>query len=345
MTELPEMKPPDEHSVLDYKNGDSRAILFAPMEGVVNWHIREIYRKLGGVCASVTEFVRVTDHLLPDKVFHRYAPELRQGNELMPTRIQLLGSEPKALAANAKQAIELGSPGIDLNFGCPAKSVNRHRGGACLLAEPELIYSIVAAVRDAVDPAHPVSVKIRLGYTTRDMGLSVAQAAERAGANELVVHARSKADGYKPPAYWQLLRPLSNELRIPVIANGDIFSLEDYQKCVADSGCAQVMLGRGLLARPDLARRIQLHRTKTFVSKVDDDGEDPTLSWSELVPILQQFFNDTYPLFPARFCGNRLKQWLAYLQNGYPEAKDLFNRIKRLKTPREINACLIPRRQ
>ena len=310
------------------------------MEGVVNWHIRELYRAFGGVDASVTEFVRVTDHLLPEKVFYRYCPELLEGNQLMPTRIQLLGSDPEALAQNAQRAISLGSPGVDLNFGCPAKSVNRHRGGACLLEEPELIYRIVASIRDAVDPAYPVSVKIRLGYHTREDGLSVALAAQRAGAQELVIHARSKVDGYKPPAYWHLLKPIAEALTIPVVANGDIFSVQDYKLCLEASGCKRVMLGRGLLARPDLARRIQHSQRKRVGLGEALESSDPVLEWKSLCPVLKQFFNTTYPLFPARFCGNRLKQWLAYLRLGYPEAQALFDTVKRLKDPVLINAAI-----
>src|SRR5690606_19422497 len=108
------------------------------------------------------------------------------------------------------------------------------------------------AVRDAL-PAHiPVSAKIRLGYEDRSSYMDNAQAVEAAGASELVVHARSKADGYKPPAYWHYIADIKARLKIPVVANGEIWSVDDYLRCREESGCEDVMLGRGLLACPDL---------------------------------------------------------------------------------------------
>src|SRR5207244_3542550 len=108
------------------------------MEGVLDWVLRELLSDVGGVDRMVTEFVRVTDRLLPDHVFHKYCPELNQGGRTrsgIPVFIQLLGGQAGPLAENARRAVELGAPGIDLNFGCPAKTVNRHDGGAALLTE------------------------------------------------------------------------------------------------------------------------------------------------------------------------------------------------------------------
>ncbi|MGZ3722706.1 MAG: tRNA-dihydrouridine synthase, partial [Bdellovibrionales bacterium] len=106
------------------------------MEGVLDWTLRELLSSIGGVDRMVTEFVRVTDLLLPEHVFYRYCPELKQGGRTLagtPVLVQLLGGQTGPLAENAARAVELGAPGIDLNFGCPAKTVNRHDGGATLL--------------------------------------------------------------------------------------------------------------------------------------------------------------------------------------------------------------------
>ena len=116
--------------------------------------------------------------------------------------IQLLGSDPAAMAMNARQAVVLGAVGIDLNFGCPAKTVNKSNGGSILLRDPDRVASIVQAVRDAVEPGIPVNAKIRLGYETDENFEEVAEKVFLAGANELCVHARTKVQGYKPPAYW-----------------------------------------------------------------------------------------------------------------------------------------------
>ena len=127
-------------------------IVLAPMEGVVDHLMREMLTEIGGFDLCITEFVRVVDQLLPRRVFTRLCPELLQGGKTLagtPVRVQLLGQEPNWLAENAARAVELGSPGIDLNFGCPAKTVNKSKGGAVLLRETEQLYRIVSAVRAA----------------------------------------------------------------------------------------------------------------------------------------------------------------------------------------------------
>ena len=146
--------------------------MLAPMEGVVDYPMRRLMTEMpglgseGGYSRCVTEFIRVTDVTLPERVFFRYCPELRHGCTTasgVPVYIQLLGSDPSAMATNAWRATQLGAPGIDLNFGCPAKTVNRSNGGSILLREPERVITIVQAVRDAVPVEVPVTVKIRLG--------------------------------------------------------------------------------------------------------------------------------------------------------------------------------------
>lgn len=306
------------------------------MEGVVDHLMR---RTLSGITTSeascgidicVTEFVRVNDHVLPEKVFHRICPEI-QNTAHYPVRVQLLGSNPQALADNARKLAQLGVDGIDLNFGCPAKTVNKNRGGACLLNDTELIYTIVAAVRDAVPATIPVTAKIRLGYEARDSYLENALAIEKAGANELVVHARSKADGYNPPAYWRYIAEIKHQLRIPVIANGEIWTVSDYLACRQQSLCDDVMLGRGLLARPDLATAIKAHlANRPYIP----------LQWHQLAPYISTFFESTCATYPAKHLGNRLKQWLSYLQRTYPQAEQLFAQIKRSRSQVEIAAAL-----
>jgi len=187
-------------------------ILLAPMEGLLDHPLREVITRAGGIDLAVSEFIRITDQLLPERVFTRLVPELLTGGRTeagTPVRAQLLGSDPGCLAENAAVIAALGPGaqfGIDLNFGCPAPTVNRHRGGAVLLDEPELVHAIVAAVRRAV-PAHlPVSAKMRLGHRDESRMLDCARAIEAAGASELTVHARTKVHGYRPPAYWTASR-------------------------------------------------------------------------------------------------------------------------------------------
>jgi tRNA-dihydrouridine synthase C len=306
-------------------------IYLAPMEGVVDHHLRRLYAGIGGIDLCVTEFVRVTHTRLPEKLFRRYCPELATPLPI-PVRIQLLGSDPALLAVNARQAAQLGAPGIDLNFGCPAKTVNKNRGGACLLNEPELLHDIARQVRDAVPEGTPVTAKIRLGYESRSQYIENALALEEGGVAELVVHGRSKADGYRPPAYWGCIGEIRQQLKIPVIANGDIWSPEDYRQCHEESGCEHVMLGRGLLSRPDLALAIRADQAQT---------DYQPLTWLNISDLLLQFQRETVLSYPLQFCGNRLKQWLMYLQRHYPQAGHLFETIKKTRDPQMIENAII----
>ncbi|MCC6217880.1 MAG: tRNA-dihydrouridine synthase, partial [Aquabacterium sp.] len=143
------------------------ALLLAPMEGLLDFTLRDALTRVGGLDRCVSEFIRVTDAVLPERAYVRVIPELRQGSRTsagVPVRAQLLGSDPICLADNAAFLATLGPAGIDLNFGCPAKVVNRHGGGAALLQEPELVHRIVREVRRAVPTDMPVSAKMRLGF-------------------------------------------------------------------------------------------------------------------------------------------------------------------------------------
>jgi tRNA-dihydrouridine synthase len=128
--------------------------------------------------------------------------------------------------------------------------VNRHGGGASLLQDPELLGRIVEAVRRAVPAALPVSAKMRLGYEDASRARECAQALAGGGASELVVHARTKADGYRPPAYWERVPAIREAVAIPVIANGEIWTPDDAERCRRVSGCDGLMLGRGMVADP-----------------------------------------------------------------------------------------------
>ena len=124
-------------------------ITLAPMEGVVDHLMRDMLTQVGGFDLCVTEFFRIVDQLMPKRVFYRLCPELHHQGFTpsgVPVKVQLLGQQADWLAENAFRAVELGSHGVDLNFGCPAKTVNKSKGGAVLLREPETIYKIVSAV-------------------------------------------------------------------------------------------------------------------------------------------------------------------------------------------------------
>lgn len=293
-------------------------LILAPMEGLADHFLRRLITAQGGFDWVVSEFVRVVDRPLPASVFERICPELKAGGRTAggtPVRVQLLGNHLDAMAANAVRAIELGSYGIDLNFGCPSKTVNRSQGGAILLREPETLYRVVRAVRQALPDEVVVSAKMRLGYEDAGLMIENAQAIESAGASELTVHARTKVQGYAPPAHWQALAEIRQAVSLPLIANGDIWTVDDYRRCTAIAGTEDVMLGRGAIRTPDLARRIR-------------QPQQAELQWPDYQRLLAEFWREVRARMPARYCAGRLKQWVNHLRQTHPEAQLFWQRIR-----------------
>lgn len=322
-------------------------VLLAPMEGVLDSRLRDVLSSVGGVTRCVSEFIRVTDTLLPERVFTRIVPELLQGGRTrsgVPVRPQLLGSDPVCLAENAERLASLSPHGVDLNFGCPAKVVNRHGGGASLLSEPELLARIVGAVRRAV-PAHlPVSVKMRLGLSDDARALDCARALEQGGADEIVVHARTRDQGYRPPVQWARVGDIRQAVRVPVIVNGDICSPADARRARAESGCSGVMIGRGMVAQPGLARALQAARDARAVQ----DGPDPVaensagvhLPWVDVLPLLLRYAQAVEAVVEPRHRAGRLKQWVQALRRSYLEAEILYQTLRTETDSRKLIEAL-----
>jgi tRNA-dihydrouridine synthase C len=304
------------------------------MEGLVDPPMRDLITRIGGVDQCVTEFIRVSGTRLPARVFHRVVPELKTQSRTAagtPVVVQLLGSDAASMADNACQAVKLGATAIDLNFGCPAKTVNKHRGGAILLREPERLAEITQTLRQALPAGIPLTAKMRLGYESPDLAVDCAQALASAGAAEITVHARTKTDGYRPPAYWPWIARIREAVRVPVIANGEIWSVEDFHRCRDESGCEDVMIGRGLIARPDLA--LQIRRNLA--------GEPlAPMHWQQLLPALNRFAAYAAEHLPERQATGRIKQWLTYLRLGFPEAAASFAEVKRLRDTEALMAIL-----
>ena len=183
----------------------------------------------------------------------------------------------------------------------------------------------------AVPASIPVTAKMRLGFDSPDGALDCARALVDGGAGQLVVHARTKVQGYRPPAHWEWVARVQEAVRVPVYANGEVWTLEDWQRCRAVSGVEDVMLGRGLVARPDLARQIAAARVGRVVEP---------MGWGELLPLLHEFWQRSRNRLAPRYAPGRLKQWLGMLTRGYPEAVGLFERIRREEDCDRIEALL-----
>lgn len=304
-------------------------ILLAPMEGLADPLMRGVLTAVGGYDWGICEFIRVTESVLPNRSFLRTCPELL--NESLttsgtPMRVQLLGSDPHFMAANARRLVKHLPAGVDINFGCPAPTVFRHRGGSALLGEPELLHRIVSAVRAEVPANIPFTAKMRLGITDSSLAVDCAQAIEAGGVDELIVHGRTKVDGYKPPARWAQIDRVRAAVNIPIIANGEVWTVADFRQCQQESGCADIMLGRGALADPLLPRKVR--------------GEE-TGGWEALLPSVATYWRGVRERVMPEHAGGRLKQWLMLLRRHYPQAEVLYQQLRPVKAAEDIDAMLV----
>jgi tRNA-dihydrouridine synthase C len=308
-------------------------LALAPMDGVTDHVYRELVTaraRKGRIAFCVSEFLRVTDRPMPDSMIRRSCPEVEQHGATragVPVMLQLLGGQPEPLAETARRAVRLGAVGIDLNFGCPAKTVNRHDGGASLLRCPERIERIVDRVRAVVPADRPVSVKIRLGWESPDEVVPIALAAERGGASWLTIHGRTKKDMYGPPANWAAIGRARAAVGIPVVANGDLNALEDLDRCGVATGCSHFMLGRGPMGRPSIV--------------CGEEGAGEEAETRLLADMLLEYVEHLARSDKAEDRQiARVKQWLSLGSTANPSLTPLFDRVKRLRTRAELGRAL-----
>ncbi|MGC9423294.1 tRNA dihydrouridine(16) synthase DusC [Vibrio sp.] len=293
-------------------------VILGPMEGVLDHLMRQMLTEINDYDFCVTEFVRVINQILPDHLFYRLCPELKHASctpSGTPVKVQLLGQEPLWMAENALRAAELGASGIDLNFGCPAKTVNKSKGGAALLEHPELIYQVVKTCREAVPSHLAVSAKIRLGWEDPNDCFEIVDAITQAGADELTIHARTKAGGYKASEIqWDYIGQIRQKTTIPLIANGEIWNHADAQACIETTGVDSLMVCRGALNIPNLGNMIKYNH--------------PPMAWHQVLDLLLKYSDYEVRGDKRKYYPNRVKQWFAYLRHAYPEAADLFREIR-----------------
>lgn len=310
-------------------------LLLAPMDGITCAVYRDVITATDGahcgIDLCVTEFVRVTANAVPASVLRREVPELAHGGRTragVPVAVQLLGGKPVPLAETAARLVELGALAIDLNFGCPAKTVNNHDGGASLLRAPARIEAVVGAVRAAVADAVPVSAKIRLGWDHADGVVELARAAERGGASWLTIHARTRVQQYAPPVDWRAIGRARAAVAIPVVANGDICSVQDAARCAEQSGCSAFMIGRAAMGDPRLFARLRGESHPNF------DGAWMRGVLLRYVAALRAGGTSDHAIL------GRIKQWLRLGAPLRAAMQDAFVRAKRCSTLGEALAVL-----
>ncbi|MBX2812522.1 MAG: tRNA dihydrouridine synthase DusB [Myxococcales bacterium] len=223
-----------------------RPIILAPMAGVSEAPFREIILHMGAGLAP-TELVSAKGLLYKNARTESY---LRHNAEAEPLLVvQIFGGEASSMAVAAERAVEAGAKMVDINMGCPVKKVTRTGAGSALMTDPQRAAAIVSAMRERVSV--PITAKIRSGWDKEHQNaLEVGRALEEAGVAAIAIHPRTRQQGYSGSADWSMIKALVDTVQIPVIANGDIFTVADANRVVRETGCHGIMVGRGALGNP-----------------------------------------------------------------------------------------------
>jgi tRNA-dihydrouridine synthase B len=225
--------------------------MLAPMAGITDQPFRQLCCRMGAGLA-VSEMLSSNP-----KVWHTEKSKLRMlhSDEAGIRSVQIAGSCPEEMAFAAKVNMDNGAQIIDINMGCPAKKVNKKLAGSALLKAPQQVEQIVKAVVNAVDI--PVTLKIRTGWceNTRN-GIEIAKIAEHNGIQSLAVHGRTRCDFYKGNAEYDTIKAIKKAISIPVVANGDITSVEKAEHVLSYTGADAIMIGRAAQGRPWIFREI-----------------------------------------------------------------------------------------
>lgn len=232
-------------------------VLQSPLSGVTDLVFRRLVRRYAPDSMMYTEMVNATG------LHHvKTLPKLMEVDpDEKPISIQLFDCRPDFLAEAAQMAVQEGADTVDINMGCPVNKITKNGGGSSLLRQPEIAAAIVRSVVKAVKV--PVTVKTRIGWTDQEINiLEFARRMEDAGAQMITVHGRTRAQGYNGLARWEWIGRVKEVLTIPVIANGDIFSVEAAVKCLEQTGADGVMCSRGTMGYPFLVGEID-HFLKT----------------------------------------------------------------------------------
>ena len=223
-------------------------ILLAPMAGITDKPFRQVCRRFGaGMVYS--EMISAKGLYYNDK---KTATLMDMSGE-QPCAIQIFGSDPEIMAQIIPKVMEYRPDIIDINMGCPAPKIVNNGDGSALMKTPELMGRIMRAVSDA-SPV-PVTAKIRKGWDT-DNSVECAKILEQNGAAAITVHGRTREEFYSGKADWDVIKRVKEELSIPVIGNGDIFSAQDAADMLRYTGCDGIMVARGAQGNPWLFTQI-----------------------------------------------------------------------------------------
>lgn len=276
-------------------------LILAPMEGVGDQCFRKAMASIGGFDEGVRDFLRVPSNAHVTSLAVRY-----QADEIKPIPLaaQLMGSDPELMASMAYEMEKRGAPRVDLNCGCPSNTVTGRGAGSSLLKDPSLLYQIAKSMIKAV--SIPVTAKLRSGFDDITLFKENILAAQESGIHYLTLHPRTKADGYGPPARWDLIAEAKSLLKIPVVGNGDILTVKDALNMLSLTACDALMIGRGSVINPFIFHQIKAHFS----------GKPYECKWGDLLRYFEVYLSEIPLLLPEKTKINKMKQLMSFLFKG-----------------------------
>lgn len=291
-------------NILPKDPNGSPYLILAPMEGVGDRCFRKAMALIGGFDEAVTEFLRVPRNAHVKSLAREYQAD---ETKPIPLAAQLMGSEPELMAAMAVEIAARGAPRIDLNCGCPSNTVTGRGAGSSLLKDPDLLYQNARAMVAAVPI--PVTVKMRSGYEDISLFRENLLAAQESGVRFITLHPRTKVDGYGPPARWDLIAEAKSILKIPLVGNGDILTVNDALRMLNTTRCDALMIGRGSVINPFI-----FHQIKAHFSKIPYNPQ-----WEQLERYFDVYVSEIPVGTSSRIKVNKMKQLMSFLFKGNPK--------------------------
>ena len=294
----------------------SSRVSLAPMAGVTDLVLRDLVREYSKTCLITTEMI--SSEYLAQTMNGRSGIEiLKRDKNHSPISYQISGHKP-FMMRQAAEFLNNYADMIDINMGCPVKKVVGGQDGCALMRNPQLAADLVKAVKDGTDKR--VSVKFRLGYTADEMNyVEFGQTMQKAGAEFITIHARTRSQMYSGKADWTKIKDLVKNIDIPVFANGDILSIEDAIECLEQSGATGVAVGRGALGDPTLVGRIE-HYFAT--------GEKLSVPpLNERIQMLQTHLDDEITLRGEKVGIKFMRKFYPYYLSGFENAKQLRSKL------------------